>query len=95
MRQEFPSRARAVQFPILQLALAGLLLFAMRASAQGSSITSVDPSTAKVGDLVRATGEGLGPGTVDELYLTNAAQDVKVGMVEQTEKVIAFNTRRR
>jgi hypothetical protein len=67
-----------------------MLLFAPQATAQGSRITGVDPPTAKVGDVVRVAGEGLSQGAVDELYLTNASQDVKVSIIEQGEKVITF-----
>jgi hypothetical protein len=79
-----------VRFPILVIALAGLLLFAVRARAQPSHITSVDPRTVKVGAVVNANGEGIGPAILDELYLTNTEQDVKVEIINQTEKLITF-----
>jgi hypothetical protein len=43
-----------------------------------------------VGDVVSASGEGIGPANVDELYLTNAGQDAKVAVVEQSENLIKF-----
>ena len=46
-------------FPILAIPLTGLLLFPLTARAQGARINSVDPLTAKVGDLVSAHGEGM------------------------------------
>ena len=70
--------------------MTGLFLAALPATAQGPHITSVDPPTAKIGDTVRATGEALGQGAVDGLYLTNSAQDVKIGIIEQTETTITF-----
>jgi hypothetical protein len=79
-----------VQGAFVLLVLATLLLSALPATAQGSHITSVAPLTARVGDTVSATGEGLGQGTVDQLYLTNSTQDVRIGMIEQTETTITF-----
>jgi hypothetical protein len=76
--------------PILAITLTGLFLFPLTARAQDTRITSVDPLTAKVGDLVRAHGEGIGPANVDELYLTNDVQDVKVEMIEQSDKLMKF-----
>ena len=71
------------------LVLAGLLL-ATPAIAQSSRITGVDPVTAKIGDVIRATGEALDQDAVDQLYLTNGTQDVRVGIIEQTEKTVTF-----
>jgi hypothetical protein len=88
--QDFPARRDLLQVPFVLLVLTILHLSALPATAQGSHITSVDPSTAKIGDMVRATGEALGQGVVDELYLTNSAQDVKIGIIEQTETMITF-----
>ena len=79
-----------MRFPILAIGLAALLLFPLTGAAQSVEITSVDPPTAKVGDVVSATGEGIGSANVDELYLTNDAQDAKVTMIEQTDKLIKF-----
>jgi hypothetical protein len=84
------TRSVVVRFPSLVIGLAGLLLFTVRASAQPSHITSVDPLTVKVGAVVSAKGEGIGPAIVDELYLTNTEQDVKVDIINQTEKLITF-----
>lgn len=72
------------------LVLAGLFWLTLIGSAQSSRITGVAPLTAKVGDVVSAKGEGIGPANVDELYLTNAGEDVKVAMVEQSENMIKF-----
>ena len=72
------------------IALVGLLLLPFNAKAQGTRINSVDPLTAKVGDAVTAQGEGLGSAAVDELYLTTGTEDVKVEIVEQSDKAIKF-----
>jgi len=90
MHQDFLQRGGLTRAPFVLVALTGLLLSALPARAQGSHIISVDPPTAKIGDVVRATGEGLGQGAVDELYLTNSTQDVKIAIIEQTEAVITF-----
>jgi len=71
-------------------AIALTLLFPLTARAQDTRITSVDPLTAKVGDLVSAHGQDIGAASVDELYLTRDDQDVKVEMIEQTGKLIKF-----
>lgn len=87
--QDSPARGSLAQVPFVLLVLTGLLL-SLPATGQGSHISSVDRLTAKIGDVVRATGEALGRSFVDQLYLTNSAQDVKVGIIEQTETTIAF-----
>lgn len=79
-----------MRFPIPAIGLAALFLFSFTGSAQTARITSVDPPTAKVGDVVSASGEGIGSANVDELYLTNAVRDAKVSMIEQTDKLIKF-----
>lgn len=75
--------------PIMFIVLAVPLL-PLPATAEGSHINSVDPLKAKVGDVVRATGEGLGKSAVDQLYLTNSDQDVNVAITDQTETTITF-----
>ena len=52
--------------------------------------TRLPSLTAKRGDVVSASGEGIGRADVYELYLTNAGQDAKVAMVEQSENLIQF-----
>ena len=79
-----------MRFAVPAIALVGLLLFPAAATAQGTRINSVDPLTAKVGDVVSAQGEGLGAADVDELYLTTGSEDVKVEIVEQNDKMIKF-----
>jgi hypothetical protein len=68
----------------------GLVLLSVATKAQGTRINSVDPLSAKVGEVVTANGDGIGSDTVDELYLTNSVQDVKVELIEQTDKYIKF-----
>jgi hypothetical protein len=40
--------------------------------------------------VVSASGEGMDPANVDELYLTNGTDDIKVEMTQQTDKLIKF-----
>jgi hypothetical protein len=80
----------AMRLAVPAIALVGLMLFPLTAKAQGTRINSVDPLTAKVGDVVNAQGEGLGSAAVDELYLTTGTADVKVEIVEQSDKAIKF-----
>ncbi len=79
-----------MRFMLPAVALAGLLLFPLPAKADGARIHDVDPPTAKCGDMVSANGEGMDKANVDALYLTNGKDDIKVQMMEQTEKVIKF-----
>src|SRR5712692_8600014 len=79
-----------MRFTLPLLVLAGLLLFALAGRGQSTRITSVDPLTAKAGDVVSANGEGMDPANVDQLYLTNGTDDIKVEMTEQTDKLIKF-----
>jgi hypothetical protein len=67
-----------------------LLVCALLTQAQGPRISSVNPLNAKVGQVVTANGDGVGPESVDELYLTNSTQDIKVEITEQTDKAIKF-----
>lgn len=83
-------RTIAMRFAVPTIALTGLLLFSATGTAESTQITTVDPLTAKVGDAVSAKGQGLGATNVDELYLTNDVEDVKVEMIEQTDKLIRF-----
>ncbi len=53
-------------------------------------MTSVDPSSGKVGDVLSIQGVNLGSDTVAELYLTDGKVDVKVPIVQQTATSIGF-----
>jgi hypothetical protein len=79
-----------MRFRMFLIVLAGLLLFSLATRAQGTRIANVEPLSAKAGELVTANGDGVGSDSVDELYLTNSVQDIKVEMIEQTGKLIKF-----
>jgi 5-keto 4-deoxyuronate isomerase len=53
-------------------------------------VVSVDPTTAKVGDIVTVNGDAIDKGNVDTLYLTDGKTDIKVEMTEQSAKAIKF-----
>jgi hypothetical protein len=49
-------------------------------------IRSVEPDTAKAGDVVTLTGEYLDKSQVKDIYLTNGKDDLKLEMVSQTKE---------
>jgi len=53
-------------------------------------MTTVNPTTAKVGDVVTAAGENLDKDNVAELFLTDNKSDYKVQINEQSATAIAF-----
>ena len=74
----------------------GLLVaacFASYAQTASPRMTSVDPTTAKVGDEITVTGENLAKDFVAKLYLTDGGDgknDIEVRMTEQTATTIKF-----
>jgi len=79
-----------MQFRILFLAVAALLAGSRTIDGQGARINTVDPLTAKVGDVATATGEGIDKTKIDALYLTDGTNDFKVEVVEQSDTQIKF-----
>ncbi len=73
----------SVTAPLLVL-VAGLL-YAQQAMPR---MTSVDPDTAKAGDIITVTGEHLGKAEVVEVYLTDEKKDTKVLVTEQEPTTI-------
>jgi hypothetical protein len=69
-------------------ALAGALW--LSAETTMPQMQTVDPATAKNGDVVTVTGDNLGPNIVATLYLTDGKADFKVEMTEQTAASIRF-----
>ena len=67
-----------------------LLLLISPQMARPTMIDSVDPTTAKAGDVVTATGTDIGSEQVTEVYLTSGGTDLKVEVVEQTAKSLKF-----
>src|SRR5690348_15196758 len=70
-----------------------LVLFASPANGQAPGwpmITSVEPQSAKPGELVAAQGSNLGSECVAALYLTDGTIDTKVEILEQTATTVKF-----
>lgn len=72
--------------------LAVLILAALSVSAQSPipTIKSVEPTSAKVGATVKATGENLNKQSVVQLFLTDGKNDIPCQITEQTATTIAF-----
>jgi hypothetical protein len=51
---------------------------------------SVEPATAKTGEVVKVLGDYLDKTRVAEVYLTRGNTDIKVEIVEQTAEFIRF-----
>lgn len=79
-----------MRFSFLLLAAAIMLALPPVLPAQISRILTVEPDTAKAGDILTATGEAINKNNVDEMYLTDGAKDFKTSIVEQTDTSIKF-----
>lgn len=73
----------------LVLSILAILVLALPAIPQ-SSMSSVEPASGKVGDLLTIRGTNLGPNNVSALYLTDGTTDIKVAIVEQAAEFIRF-----
>ena len=65
--------------PILLIAV-----FALNAQEAMPRMTSVEPSSAKVGDVVTVTGENLDKDNVTKVYLTDQKNDLECAITGQT-----------
>jgi hypothetical protein len=72
--------------------LLALLAFPFLLSAQATfpRMMTVDPMTAKVGDIVTVAGENLDKENVAEVFLTDGKSDTKVQLTEQAAASIKF-----
>lgn len=70
------------------LALAASAVLAAQATLP--QMQSVDPASAKAGDIVTVTGENLDQSIVAALYLTNGKEDFKAEITQQTSTSITF-----
>jgi len=70
------------------------LLIAASFAAFGQEVmprmTSVEPASAKKGDVVAVTGENLDKNAVAKVYLTDGKNDTPVEVTEQTATSIKF-----
>jgi hypothetical protein len=53
-------------------------------------VTTVEPDTGKVGDIISAKGENLDKSSIGEVYLTDGTHDLKMQITEQTETEVKF-----
>jgi hypothetical protein len=77
-----------------------LLTFLLAATAAGTGgtrdprptpmMSSVEPSSGRIGDVIKVSGVHLDASLVRDLYMTAGGFDVKVEIIEQTETAIRF-----
>ncbi|MGA2150371.1 MAG: IPT/TIG domain-containing protein [Bryobacteraceae bacterium] len=71
-----------------------LVAFALPADPQSQggmpTMSSVEPASGKVGDVLVAQGTNLDRDTVAALYLTDGTTDIKVAIIEQSATSIQF-----
>jgi hypothetical protein len=83
-----------IQMGISAMSIPLLVALALPASPQSSSVlptmSTVEPASGKVGDVLVVEGTNLGQDTVAALYLTDGKADVKVNILEQTATSIRF-----
>ena len=72
---------------ICLVALAATVAVALAAYPR---LTSVEPSAAKPGDAVTASGESLGSENVTKLFLTAGGKDIELEISAQTAETIEF-----
>lgn len=60
------------------------------AQANFPRMTTVEPVSAKIGDVVTASGEHLDKENVAELFLTDQKSDFKVEVTEQSATAVKF-----
>jgi hypothetical protein len=72
---------------VLALLFAATVLFAQDVMPR---MSSVDPSSGKVGDVVAVTGENLDKPNVAKVYLTDGKNDFVCDVTEQTATTIKF-----
>src|SRR5664279_3439315 len=67
--------------------------FALYAQSATPRMTSVDPLSGKVGDIITVTGENLTKASVAKVYLTDGGDgknDIEVQITEQTDTTLKF-----
>jgi hypothetical protein len=70
------------------------VLFAAPTLGQGTAslaiMSSVEPQSARPGDLISAYGSNLSRDSVAAVYLTDGKTDTKMEIVEQTDTLVKF-----
>ena len=81
-----------MRLSFLAVVVVALFSFPLILSAQTSfpRMTTVEPMTAKIGDVVTASGENLDKNNVSEIFLTDNKSDFKVQITEQAAAAIKF-----
>ena len=81
-----------MRWSYLAVLLAALLAFPLFLNAQANfpRMTTVEPATVKVGDVVSVAGENLDKENVAELFLTDNKSDFKVQITEQAAAALKF-----
>jgi hypothetical protein len=74
----------------VSLLIAFVLSAALVAFQGFPKVTTVEPDSGKVGDVVSAKGENLDKASIGELYLTDGKNDTKVPIAEQSSTEIKF-----
>jgi hypothetical protein len=69
------------------LVVTAVVLYAQQAMPR---VTSVEPDSAKAGDILTVSGEHLDKGEVVELYLTDGKKDTKCQITEQSPSALKF-----
>ena len=77
-------------FGYASLVIAIALSPALFSFAGFPKVTTVEPDTGKVGDIISAKGENLDKSSIGEVYLTDGTHDVKMQITEQTESEVKF-----
>ncbi|HWP84673.1 MAG TPA: IPT/TIG domain-containing protein [Terriglobia bacterium] len=75
---------------VLQLVSFLVLLAAFALAQAGPKLTSVEPTTGKVGDSLTVIGEDLGKETVQGVLLSDEEKDYPAEVLEQTAQKIVF-----
>ncbi|HVP46943.1 MAG TPA: IPT/TIG domain-containing protein [Bryobacteraceae bacterium] len=69
------------------LVVTAIVLYAQQTMPR---MTSVEPDSAKAGDILTVSGEHLDKGEVVELYLTDGKKDTKCQITEQSPTALKF-----
>lgn len=72
------------------VALLALFLAPLVLAQNSAKVTGLDPVSGKVNDNVTVTGENLGKDTVAFVFLSDANDDFKATLVEQSEQKIVM-----
>lgn len=81
-----------MRLSFILLALLTLVVMPLLVSAQAPlpRMTTVEPSSAKAGDILSVAGENLEKDNVAALFLTDGKNDVKMEITEQAATAIKF-----